>query len=60
MKMVIERSVNEQAHTGAICWEGWQAVPVDVETAIVKCVDRLMKHVALVDIVAVRQARPNR
>ena len=44
----------------AICWEGWQAVPVDVETAIVKCIDRLMKHVALVDIVAVRQARPNR
>ena len=59
MKMAVERSIKDQAGAGAIGREGWQTVPINVETAVVKRVDRLMKHVTLVNIVAVRQAGSN-
>ena len=59
MKMVVERSIKEQAGARAIGREGWQTVPINIETAVVKRVDRLMKHVTLVNIVAVRQAGSN-
>lgn len=39
--------------------ESGQAVPGNVEVAVIESVDRLMKHVAFVDIVAVRQAGSN-
>src|SRR5450755_1873354 len=59
MKMAIEPSIRKQGHAGAICREGWQTVPVNVETAIVKRIDCLMKHVTLVNIVTVRQTGSN-
>jgi len=52
---VIERSVNDQPETGAIGGEGRQAVPVDVEAAIVKRGYRLVKDVTFVDIVDIGQ-----
>jgi hypothetical protein len=48
MKMVIGWPIQEQSRTRTICRETGQPVPGNVETAVVKRVDCLMKHVPLI------------
>ena len=59
MKMVIGWPIQEQNRTRTICRETGQPVPGNVETAVVKRVDCLMKHVPPINVVTVGQAGSN-